>query len=77
MKETVIEYRFGLRTALATTLFREGRLSLAHSARVAGMSDDEFTAHLSRVGIHIVALSTAETQKDIETLDAWLASPER
>lgn len=64
----------GVRIALATALFRDGNLSLVRSARLADMAAGEFASHLSRLGIPVVDLSAAETQKDIETLDAWLAS---
>jgi hypothetical protein len=33
-----------------------------------------FIAHVSRLGIPVVQMSAAEAQRDIETLDQWLAS---
>lgn len=64
----------GARAALATALFRDGHLSLARSARVARMPLGTFIAHLSRLGLPVVRLSEAETSRDLDTLDQWLAS---
>lgn len=64
----------GARAALATALFRDGHLSLARSARVARMPLGAFIAHLARLSIPAVRLSAAETSRDLDTLDQWLAS---
>lgn len=64
----------GVRPALATALFRDGQLSLARAAHVAEMPLTDFIAHLSRLGIPAVRLDAAEAQKDMDTLDEWLAS---
>jgi predicted HTH domain antitoxin len=64
----------GVRPALATALFRDGHLSLVRAARLAGLSVSEFATHLSRLGIPVVALDTGEAERDMETLDEWLAS---
>ncbi len=64
----------GVRAAMATALFRDGHLSLARSAQLAQMSAADFSRHVSRLGIAVVALNAAETARDIETLEAWLAS---
>ncbi len=64
----------GVRAALATALFRDGHLSLARSARVAQMPVAEFVAHLSRLGIAAIRLDAAETERDLDTLERWLAS---
>ena len=69
----VLEAR-GVRPALATALFRDGALSLARAASLAGMSLGEFVSHVSRLGIAVVTLDAAETRKDMDTLDEWLAS---
>jgi predicted HTH domain antitoxin len=63
----------GVRSALATALLRDGRLSLARAARVAQMPLPKFSAHLSRLGIPVVQMSAAESERDLETLDRWLA----
>jgi predicted HTH domain antitoxin len=64
----------GVRTALATALFRDGHLSLARAARVAQMPLADFIAHLSRLGIPVIQMSAPDTACDLETLDQWLAS---
>lgn len=64
----------GVRPALATALFRDGHLSLARAARLADMSVARFVAHVSRLGIPVVRLDADETRRDMDTLEAWLAS---
>jgi predicted HTH domain antitoxin len=64
----------GVRPALATALFRDGNLSLARAARVAGMPLSTFMAHVSRLGIPVVQMSAAEAERDLDTLQQWLAS---
>lgn len=60
--------------ALATALFRDGHLSLARAARVAHIPLSGFIAHLSRLGIPVIQMSAAEVERDLQTLDQWLAS---
>ncbi|MFA5685205.1 MAG: UPF0175 family protein [Lysobacteraceae bacterium] len=64
----------GVRPALATALFRDGQLSLARAAGLADMPLATFVGHLSRLGIPVVRLDADETQRDMETLEEWLAS---
>lgn len=64
----------GVKPALATALFRDGNLSLARAARLAEMTASEFIAHISRLGIAVVALNADEAASDMDTLDSWLAS---
>ena len=64
----------GVRAALATALFRDGHLSLARAARVAQMPLPGFMAHVSRLGIPVLEMSAVEVERDLETLDQWLAS---
>jgi predicted HTH domain antitoxin len=64
----------GVSAALATALFREGHLSLVRSARLAQMTAPEFSRHLSRLGIPVVALDATEAARDMDTLEEWLAS---
>jgi predicted HTH domain antitoxin len=64
----------GVRPALATALFRDGHLSLVRSARLAQMPVSQFASHVSRLGIAVVRLSAAEANRDMDTLDEWLAS---
>ncbi len=64
----------GVRPALATALSRDGHLSLAHAARLAEIPLGEHVAHVSRLGIAVVRLNADEAARDLDTLDAWLAS---
>ena len=64
----------GVKPALATALFRDGNLSLARAATLAQMSLSAFVKHVSRLGIPVVNLNTAEAEHDLDTLDEWLAS---
>ncbi|MCP4701867.1 MAG: UPF0175 family protein [Gammaproteobacteria bacterium] len=64
----------GVRTALATALFKEGELSLARSARLAEVSLADFITHLSRLGIAVINQTAEEVEQDMDTLEQWLAS---
>jgi predicted HTH domain antitoxin len=64
----------GVRVALATALFKDGSLSLARAAKVADTPLPDFMQHLSRSGIPVIQGSAKEVRKDVETLEAWLAS---
>ncbi len=64
----------GVRVALATSLFKDGELSLARSAKLANMALADFIAHVSRRGIPVINLSKEDTEQDMDTLDQWLVS---
>lgn len=64
----------GVRPALATALFRDGHLSLVRSAKLAAMTVPQFAAHVSRLGIAVIRLNAPETQRDMDTLEQWLAA---
>ena len=64
----------GVKPALATALFRDGHLSLVRSARLADMTVSEFVSHLSRLGIPVVRLDAGEAERDMDTLEEWLAA---
>ena len=64
----------GVKPALATALFRDGHLSLARAAKLAQMTLSDFATHVSRLGIALVRLDADEATRDMDTLDAWLAS---
>jgi predicted HTH domain antitoxin len=55
-------------------LFREGHLSLARSAHLAGMTMSHFATHVSRLGIAVIQLDAQEAVSDLDTLEQWLAS---
>lgn len=63
----------GVRSTLATALFRDGHLSLARATRVAQMPLPGFIAHLSRLGIPVIQICAVEVERDLESLDRWLA----
>lgn len=63
----------GVRRALATALFKDGELSLTHSAKLADIPLAEFIAHVSRLGIPVVNQTAVEVKQDMETLEQWLA----
>lgn len=64
----------GVRTALATALFKGGELSLARAANLADMTLAGFIVHISRLGIPVINQSDAEVEEDMDTLDEWLKS---
>lgn len=64
----------GVRAALATALFRDGHLSLGRAARLADMDLPAFMRHVSRLGIPAIGGTAEEASRDLDTLDAWLAS---
>ena len=64
----------GVRLALAAALFKDGSLSLARAAKLAEAPLPDFMQHLSRLGIAVIQGSAKEVKKDVETLEAWLAS---
>jgi len=64
----------GVLAALATSLFRDDMLSLGRSARLAGMTVGEFATHVSRQGIPVIKMPPEEVDRDIETMERWVAA---
>lgn len=64
----------GVRTALATALFKDGELSLARAANLASMTLAVFIGHVSRLGISVISQTDNEVNDDMDTLDEWLKS---
>jgi len=62
----------GVRTAMATALFKDGELSLARSAKLAKMALADFIEHISRLGIPVINQTAEEVLQDMDTLDQWL-----
>ena len=62
----------GVKTALATALFKEGNLSLGRAAKLAEMAVGDFMQHLSRLGVSIVSGTKEEVTQDMNTLKAWI-----
>lgn len=64
----------GVALALATSLFKNGELSLARSANLAKMPLVDFISHLSRLKIPVINQDPDDVAQDMDTLDQWLAS---
>lgn len=64
----------GVRTALATSLFKGGELSLARAANLADMTLARFIVHISRLGIPVINQTDDEVEEDMDMLDEWLKS---
>ncbi len=61
----------GMRQAIATSLFRDGSLSLGLAARFSGLGVAGFIDHVSMLGVPVVT-GTAETvRQDIGTIEGW------
>ena len=61
----------GMRQAIATSLFRDGSLSLGLAARFSGLGVAGFIDHASRLGVPVVT-GTAETVRDdAESVEGW------
>jgi len=64
----------GVRTAIATALFRGGDLPLVCAANLANMALGGFIKHVSRLGIPVITQTDDEVEADMDTLDEWLES---
>ena len=62
----------GVRLALATALFRDGKLALGRAAKVADLALVDFIQHLSHLGIPVVKGTAEDVRKDAEAIDTWL-----
>jgi predicted HTH domain antitoxin len=58
--------KHGVYTALAETLYAEGRLSLGKAAKLAGLPIAVFSEHLSNLGIAIVNYDAAELAEELD-----------
>ena len=63
----------GMRRALATSLFRDGSLSLGLAAKFAGLAVAEFIDHVSKLGIPVVSGTVETVQNDTESVERWRA----
>ncbi len=61
----------GMRQALATSLFRDGSLSLGLAAKFAGLAVAKFIDHVSKLGIPVVSGTTGTLQNDTESIQRW------
>jgi predicted HTH domain antitoxin len=55
----------GVHTALAVSLFKNGVVTSARAAKLAGMSLPAFLAHLSAQGIPVVDYAPAELEQEL------------
>ena len=61
----------GVRTALATVLYKSEALSLGRAAKLAGMAIAAFMQHVSRLGIPVVRGTARSVREDAKNLAAW------
>lgn len=61
----------GMRWAIATSLFRDGSLSLGLAAKFSGLGVAGFIEHVSKLGIPVVAGKTETVRDDAESVEAW------
>ena len=61
----------GMRQAIATSLFRDGSLSLGLAAKFSGLGVAGFIDHVSRLGIPIVTGTVETVQADAESVEGW------
>jgi len=59
----------GVHTVLAVSLFKAGEMTSARAAKLAGMSLQQFLAHLSEQGISVVDYSPIELEQELSAFD--------
>lgn len=64
----------GIRLALATSLYREGSVSLGRAARFSELPLAEFVQHVSQVGISVVHGTAASVRQDVDAIREWRTS---
>ncbi len=60
-----------VRVALASSLYKDGMLSLGRASRVAELSVAAFIDHLGSIGVPIGVTTPAEVDDGLDHLDAW------
>ena len=61
----------GMRQAIATSLFRDGSLSLGLAATFSGLGVANFIAHVSRLGIPVVSGTAESVRDDAKSVERW------
>ena len=61
----------GIRSSLATALYRDRSLSVGRVARFAGVPLAEFIRYVSRCGIPVVLGTAAEVGRDAQAIVEW------
>lgn len=64
----------GIRLALATSLYREGSVSLGRAARFSELPLAEFIQHISKLGISVVHGTAASVRQDVDAIQEWRKS---
>lgn len=62
-----------VKAALAAALFKDGGLGLGSASRLASMPMAQFITYLGSRGIAVANQTAQETERDLDTLEAWLA----
>lgn len=70
---TMAEATEGLRAALATSLYRDGLVSLGKASQISGLILSEFITHLSSLDIDIARYDET-AKKETTDVSAWLSS---
>ncbi|MDE0478371.1 MAG: UPF0175 family protein [Gammaproteobacteria bacterium] len=61
----------GMLRAFATSLFRDGSLSLGLAAKFSGLGVAGFIDHVSKLGIPVVGGTTETVREDAESMERW------
>ena len=61
----------GIRLALATSLYREGSVSLGRAARFSELPLAEFIQHVSKLGIAVIHGTAARVRQDVDAIQEW------
>ena len=69
LKKDVANIQFDMMKSLAMQYFKEGRLSLGLSAKVAGMPKNDFVEFLGRNNIDIYQYTNDELQEEFDLVD--------
>ena len=70
---TMTEDTEGLRAALATSLYRDGLVSLGKAKQISGLTLSEFITHLASLNIEI-ARHDETAENETKDVSAWLSS---
>ncbi|MEW6690747.1 MAG: UPF0175 family protein [Pseudomonadota bacterium] len=60
----------GVRLALATSLYKDGSVSIGRAARVAGMPLEAFMVEMGRAGVPVIRGGAKSLREDLATLKA-------
>ncbi|MBV5300503.1 MAG: UPF0175 family protein [Methylococcaceae bacterium] len=72
LKSSLGDLNSQLKPALASTLFKDGVLSLGAAAKMSGLSLSEFIDHLSQLDIDIVK-PDQQTANEMSVIDSWVS----